>query len=70
MPEGSPDPQDSLDIEICLADASTDLLFALGSLRFLTILPFCPDVARDSEERVACALEGIAKAREFLRAER
>lgn len=45
-----------------LADARSDLFFALGALRMLTILEICPDLARDAELRISCALDHLADA--------
>ena len=62
MTERTPSDIGENDLRAVLADASADLIFALGSLRLLTILPLYPEAASDAERRVSHALDLIAEA--------
>lgn len=55
------------DLGQLLVEASTDLVLVLGELRTLTILPLCPDLARDAEARVSNVLDILADARRLTR---
>ena len=53
-------------VDALLTSATSDLIFALGGLRMLTILTICPDLVRDAEAHIGNALDLLSDARSAL----